>query len=118
AFNGMAGERYYYDGMPDAGFNYHPLARLYAPLGNIVMSGPSHADIDTFTLPQSGLYLLAIEGLAVETRASGSFAFNLVPNPPQPVTSLLVGNGATFLVLNTNDNGPGSFHQAILDANA
>src|ERR1043166_3441296 len=34
------------------------------------------------------------------------------------VFAAIAGNAATFTVTNTNDSGPGSLRQAILDANA
>src|SRR2546429_8724833 len=78
-FSGNAGDRYYFDGQPGSGFTYTPDCRLYGPLGNILFSTGVNSDVDTFTLPQTGTYTLTVEGRVYDTHASGSYAYNRVP---------------------------------------
>src|SRR5204862_1842529 len=75
-FNGNAGDRYYFNGQPTTGFSQTPYCRLYAPLGNIVMSQSINGDVDTFTLPQSGTYTLTVAGRVYDTTARCSYAFH------------------------------------------
>ena len=81
-FNANAGDSFYFDGLQASGFDYPPYCRIYAPAENGVMGQPVNGDQDTFTLLQSGTYTLTVEGRIYETKTSGTFAFNLVPNPP------------------------------------
>ncbi|MBU6399153.1 MAG: hypothetical protein KGS61_02445 [Verrucomicrobia bacterium] len=87
-FNGVAGASYYFDGRPTSGFSYSPYCRIYAPDGNILMSQYVNNNIGAIGLLQSGTYTLTVEGRIYDTSASGTYAFNLVPNPtvvPQPL---------------------------------
>src|SRR5206468_9839281 len=90
-FNGNAGDRYYFDGQPTSGFSQTPYCRLYAPLGNIVMAQNINADVDTFTLPQTGTYTVTVEGRVFDNNASGNYAFNLVPES-YPTNALTIGS--------------------------
>jgi hypothetical protein len=99
SFSGQAGDRVYFDGQPATGFTYVPSARLYAPLGNLIMSRQVDTDEDTFTLPQTGVYTLAVEGRIYDAHASANYAFNLVPNPPIPPQPLFGTNNATSVTL-------------------
>ncbi len=78
-FNGVAGNRYFFDGRAVTGFSTTPYTRLYSPLGNILFDQGVSTDVDTFSLPQSGAYTLSVEGRYFDTSASGNFAFNLQP---------------------------------------
>jgi hypothetical protein len=87
-FTGTAGDHYYFNGQLASGFAYVPLCRLYSPAGNILLTQNPNQDVDTFTLPQSGIYTLTVEGRIYDTHASGNYAFELFPNPtraPQPL---------------------------------
>ena len=44
--------------------------------------------VDTFSLPQSGIYTLTVEGRIYDNDASGNYAFQLVPNPSGTATAL------------------------------
>ncbi|HZR18708.1 MAG TPA: CARDB domain-containing protein [Verrucomicrobiae bacterium] len=89
-FTGTAGQQFYFDGQGASGFTYQPYCRLYAPLGNVIMTQSVNSDFDTFTLPQTGTYTLTVEGRIYDTHASGSYGFNLVPIT-YPTNSLTVG---------------------------
>jgi hypothetical protein len=99
-FNANAGDPFYYDGRPGSGFTSFPYVRLYTPLGDSLLS-PVRVDLDadTFSVPQTGSYILAVEGRYTETAPSGAYSFNLVPNPPQPPTPLFDTNVAPDLVV-------------------
>src|SRR5204863_9050588 len=96
-FNGNAGDRYYFDGQPGSGFTYTPDCRLYGPLGNILFSVGVNSDVDTFTLPQTGTYTVTVEGRVYDTRASGDYAFNLVPEI-YPTNALVLGRDRKSVV--------------------
>jgi hypothetical protein len=98
-FNGVAGDRYFFDGLPSSGFAYNPYVRIYAPLDNIVMAQNVNLDADTFTLSETGIYTLTVEGRIFDDNASGNFSFNLVPNPLQPSTPLFQTNDAPDLIV-------------------
>ncbi len=98
-FNGTAGQSYYFDGLPSAGFAYQPYCRLYGPLGNILFSQSVNANVDTFTLAQSGIYTLTVEGRVYDTQAGGAYAFDLVPDPPISPQPLFPTNVAPDLVV-------------------
>jgi hypothetical protein len=98
-FSGNAGDRYYFDGQPTSGFTYAPYCRLYGPLGNMIQGVYSSSDLDTFSLPQTGPYLLTVEGRVYDTHASGTYAFNLVPNPVVPPQPLFSTNAAPDLLV-------------------
>src|SRR3989442_1479626 len=74
-----------------SGFSYAPYCRLYGPLGNILFFTGINADVDTFTLPQTGTYTLTVEGYIYDTHASGNYSFNLVPET-YPTNTLVIGN--------------------------
>ena len=98
-FNGVAGQSYYFNGLPSAGFSYQPYCRLYGPLGNILFGQTVNANVDTFTLAQSGACTLTVEGRIYDTHPSGSYAFNLVPDPPISPQPLYPTNTAPDLVV-------------------
>ena len=97
----MAGDRYFFDGLPSSGFSYQPYVRIYAPLGNIVLAQNVNSDVDTFTLPQSGVYTLTVEGRIYDGNPGGNYNFNLAPNPQQPSTPLFQTNNAPDLIVTT-----------------
>lgn len=79
-FDALAGQRFYFDGRPFTGFSSTPYVRLYSPLGFVVFSQVSASgDYDTFAVPHSGTYLLAVEGRYVDTGTNGNFTFLLQP---------------------------------------
>jgi hypothetical protein len=78
-FNAAAGDRFYFDGRPASGFSYTPYTKLYSPLGNILFSQPVTSDEDSFVVPQSGSYLLSVEGRCLDTGTNGNFSFLLQP---------------------------------------
>lgn len=98
-FNAMAGDRFYYDGRPATGFEIPPYHRLIAPSGNFILAGNITTDADTFAVPESGTYLIAIEGRVSDTNANGSFSFLYVPNPPLPPAPLFDTNVAPDLIV-------------------
>src|SRR5258708_26021707 len=48
-------------------------------------------NVDTFPLPQAGIYTLAVEGRVYDDGASGNYAFNLLP-VTYPTNALTIGN--------------------------
>src|SRR5258708_25504863 len=48
-------------------------------------------NVDTFPLPQAGIYTLAVEGRVYDGGASGNYAFNLLP-VTYPTNALTIGN--------------------------
>jgi hypothetical protein len=64
-----------------------------------VMGQAVTGDQDTFTLLQTGTYTLTVEGRVYETKASGTYAFNLVPNPVLPDKPLYNTNLAPDVTL-------------------
>jgi len=89
-FTGAAGQQIYFNGLGASGFSYTPYVRLFAPLGNIVMSQGVGSDVDTFTLTESGTYTIAVEGRVYDTHASGSYAFNFLP-VSYPTNGMVLG---------------------------
>ena len=61
-FDGSEGDRLYFDGRPQQGGDYPPKMTLFAPDRSVVRTGSVTTDIDTFTLPSTGSYLVAVEG--------------------------------------------------------
>src|SRR5260370_40045696 len=59
-----------------SGFIYQPYVRLFAPAGNIIMATFLYNNVDTFPLPQAGIYTLAVEGRVYDGGASGNYALN------------------------------------------
>jgi len=100
-FTANAGDPFYFDGQPTTGFSYQPFMRLYGPLGNIIQSGYVNADIDTFTLPQTGVYTLTVEGRIYDANASGNYGFNLVPNPVVPPQPIFTGGASADLIVSS-----------------
>src|SRR5260370_22071274 len=74
-----------------SGFIYQPYVRLFAPAGNIIMATFLYNNVDTFPLPQAGIYTLAVEGRVYDGGASGNYAFNLLP-VTYPTNALTIGN--------------------------
>jgi uncharacterized protein (DUF697 family) len=107
-FNASAGDRFYYDGRPSSGFGNQPYVRLYSPLNSIVMGQNANADVETFSVPQSGLYVLTVEGHYYDNSPSGNYAFNLVPNPPQPQQPLFATNNSPDLIVSAVSVSPPS----------
>src|SRR5258708_9212721 len=89
-FTGTAGEQVSFDGLMTSGFTYQPYVRLFAPAGNIIMFTSLNNNVDTFPLPQAGIYTLAVEGRVYDGGASGNYAFNLLP-ATYPTNALTIG---------------------------
>jgi large repetitive protein len=98
-FTASAGDRFYFDGLLASGFDYAPYCRIYAPEENGVMGQLVNGDQDTFTVLQNGTYTLTVEGRIYENKTSGSFTFNLVPNPLLPDKPLYNTNVAPDVTL-------------------
>src|SRR5258708_7179204 len=89
-FTGTAGEQVSFDALMTSGFIYQPYVRLFAPAGNIIMATFLYNNVDTFPLPQAGIYTLAVEGRVYDGGASGNYAFNLLP-VTYPTNALTIG---------------------------
>ena len=100
-FNATAGERFYFDGRLRTGFTHDPYVHLYSPLDALLLTLAVTADEDTFAVPQTGTYLLAVEGRFADTSTSGNFSFLLTPNLPQAPTPLFDTNQAPDLTVTT-----------------
>ncbi|MCP5367599.1 MAG: LEPR-XLL domain-containing protein, partial [Hyphomicrobiales bacterium] len=76
SFDGTAGDQIYFDDVAHSGgtIGY----RLFGPGGQLLMGQAGLADIDTFTLAQTGTYVLAIEGRISNTTLA-TYTFNLQP---------------------------------------
>jgi len=98
-FSASAGDRFYYEAMPVSGFSTPPYIRLISPLGNVLLSQQAAVNADTFSVPQSGACVLAVEGRYLDTSVTGYFGFALVPNPSVPPVSLFNTNAAPDLVV-------------------
>jgi hypothetical protein len=98
-FSANAGQRFYFDGIQSIGFDYAPYCRIYGPAENGIIAKETTGDVDTFTLLQTGTYTLTVEGRIYETKTSGTFTFNLVPNPPLPDKPLYNTNLAPDITL-------------------
>lgn len=99
-FDASAGDRFYFDGRPTSGFVYPPYLRIYSPADQIVLNQQNvTTDAETFSLPQTGSYLLAVEGRYLDTSTTNTFSFLLAPNPAQPPSPLFETNVAPDLVV-------------------
>ena len=78
-FTAGAGQRLSFDGRPVSGFAYTPYCRIYGPLGNPVLARNISEDQADWYLPNSGTYVLTVEGRILDDNASGNYAFNLIP---------------------------------------
>src|SRR6185436_20110184 len=90
-FNAAAGDKFYFDGRPSSGFSAQPYTRIYSPLNNVVIEQNVNSDVDTFTMPESGTYILTAEGRYTDNNPSGTYAFNLQP-VPYPTNALAIGS--------------------------
>src|SRR5258708_38830116 len=57
---------------------------------SIIMATFLYNNVDTFPLPQAGIYTLAVEGRVYDGGASGNYAFNLLP-VTYPTNALTIG---------------------------
>ncbi|HEY6226602.1 MAG TPA: CARDB domain-containing protein, partial [Verrucomicrobiae bacterium] len=83
-FDGIAGAQFYLDGQgsvpgPGGGSFYEPYLRLFGPLGDIVTGQTGNSDVDTFTLAQTGTYVLAVEGRIYDQHTRDTNTLVLVP---------------------------------------
>src|SRR5579883_2086515 len=78
-FNASAGDRFYLHGLPTSGFGAFPYLKLYSPYADLLLNQPVNSDAATFSVPESGTYLISVEGRYSETNSSGSFSFLLQP---------------------------------------
>ncbi|HKX61942.1 MAG TPA: hypothetical protein VJS65_08855, partial [Verrucomicrobiae bacterium] len=82
AFNGNAGNRYYFDGLGHTGGGTTPAVRLYAPNGDLIVSRGANENEPTFTLPLTGAYYFSVEGRILDTGGPRVASFALIANPP------------------------------------
>ena len=73
----QAGDVLFVDGRGSTGFAIQPYLRILSPLGKVVHSDNINADNDNLVLPETGTYLLSVEGRPNETAASGTFSYVL-----------------------------------------
>jgi hypothetical protein len=78
-FNATAGERFYYDGRPALGFAHTPYVKLYGPEGLLMSQFQVSSDADVFTAPDTGAYVISVEGRYADNNASGTAVFLLQP---------------------------------------
>ncbi|MBL9167083.1 MAG: putative Ig domain-containing protein [Verrucomicrobiales bacterium] len=76
-FEAQAGDAMFMDGRPAVGFSAIPSLRILSPRGKLVLSDSISSDTDNLIAPETGTYLISIEGRPNETAASGSFSFLL-----------------------------------------
>jgi hypothetical protein len=76
-FETQAGASFFVDGRPTSGFNTAPSLRILTPRGGIFHSDAVSSDSDDRIAPETGTYLISIEGRPNDTAASGSFSFML-----------------------------------------
>ncbi len=75
-FSATAGQQVYFDAVPGG---YTPNLRIYSPGGSQFASFGTGSDVDTFALPATGEYLVALEGRIYEAAASGTVSFAFLP---------------------------------------
>lgn len=107
-FNGTAGASYYFDGQPSSGFAYQPYMRLYTPYGRRWISQYINSDVDTFRIPETGVYVLSVEGRIYDDGTGGAYNFNLQPIAPPVATPLFDAASAPDLIVNNISITPGS----------
>ena len=91
-FNGIAGDRYFFDVLSRSGGNTY--WRLLDPYGNYLFWNEGMNDHGTTALPYTGTYTLAIEGYPDDPlyyAANVSFSFNITPVVDQAAVPLAIG---------------------------
>src|SRR5207248_8555009 len=78
-FNGNAGDRYYFVCYSSRRLHSSSYCDWSSDVCSSDLSVGVNSDVDTFTLPQTGTYTVTVEGRVYDTRATGDYAFNLVP---------------------------------------
>lgn len=78
-FTATAGDRFYLDGGTRSGFATSPTLRIMTPTGRILLSDNVTSDAEDLTAPETGLYLVSVEGRPAETATSGDYSFTLQP---------------------------------------
>lgn len=99
-FNATAGERFYFDGLPQTGAG-NSNARLYDPFGAKILDINTVSDAPTFVLPFTGAYTFAVEGRIYNSGAGITANFALISNPPKPVEPLFESTSLPDLVVDT-----------------
>src|SRR6185436_1283000 len=89
-FGATAGQMFALQTVLSSGFNYQPYLRIYGPTGTLLQNVYLNTFLDTFSLPQSGVYTLTLEGRVYDHNASGNYSFNLVP-VTYPTNALTLG---------------------------
>ncbi|HUL50941.1 MAG TPA: hypothetical protein VLU94_00005 [Candidatus Nitrosotalea sp.] len=92
-FNGTAGQRVFFDSRTsDSSIRIY--TALYSPGRATVFSGYSYQDIGPVTLPETGTYLLQLDGYGA---ATGAYSFNLLDVGSQPVLPLNTDMSGTLV---------------------
>ncbi|HEX4999488.1 MAG TPA: LEPR-XLL domain-containing protein, partial [Terriglobia bacterium] len=99
-FDGVAGERYYFDAL--TGLN-NATWRLVDLFNNVVFSDSQNTDIDTFTLPRTGTYILAIEGRFNAGAGTANYSFNVQPVAPAIDTPINLNDTVTSAISVTGE---------------
>ncbi|HUS33922.1 MAG TPA: CARDB domain-containing protein [Verrucomicrobiae bacterium] len=107
-FNGTVGASYYFDGQPSSGFTQQPYVRLYSPYGRRLFSQNANADVDTFRIPETGTYVLAVDGRIYDDGTGGTYNFNLQPIAPPVAVPLFDAASAPDLIVNNISVTPAS----------
>jgi subtilase family serine protease len=105
-FSGTAGDRYFFDGMPQTGSAGSAQARLYDPLGNLVLNVNTVSDQPVVTLPFTGTYVMSVEGRIYNTGAGTTANFALILNPPKATEPLFENTLLPDLVVTTASVSP------------
>ncbi len=87
-FTATAGDKFYFQWLGRDGYSAPPNAVLVTPVGQVVLRNNYPTDADTFAVPQTGAYTLAIQGQPADTGGAGTVRFNLVPQAPSPPIAL------------------------------
>ena len=105
-FSGTAGQRLYFQGLLDSpGGN--ALAVLYGPGNNYITESYTEYSAQ-WTLPSTGTYIVAVEGVAPSTTGAVSYKFELFDNA-NPTSTLTLGTEVTGSLTNPGDESSFTF---------
>jgi hypothetical protein len=101
--------------------------RITGPKGFTTLANYIKINNSTDGTPRTATYSFAPPGGSWDGPDTGTYTISIEPNAvtdvnglvvaPGPITTFTVALRQTFIVTNTNDSGPGSLRQAVLDAN-